>query len=87
MRWLRLRARRNLHWTGLVARLSLALFIGLAAAAQNARAGVVTGVIDAVAFEGDAYYVHGWACQEGNRASIGINIYANHAAGGTPPGT
>jgi hypothetical protein len=71
----------------LVAGLSLVLFIGHAGAAQNARAGVVTGVIDAVAFEGDAYYVHGWACQEGNRGSIGVNIYANHAAGGTPPGT
>jgi hypothetical protein len=47
----------------------------------------VTGVIDGVAFEGDQYYVHGWACQEGNRGSIGVNIYANHPAGGTPPGT
>jgi hypothetical protein len=41
----------------------------------------VTGVIDGVAFESDQY-LHGWACQEGNRGSIGINIYANHAAGG-----
>jgi hypothetical protein len=54
---------------------------------QNAHAGPVTGVIDAVAFEGDQYYVHGWACQEGQRGSIGINIYADHPAGGTPAGT
>ena len=56
-------------------------------AAQNSKAGAVTGVIDGVSFEGDQYFVHGWACQEGNRGSIGINIYANHPAGGTPAGT
>jgi hypothetical protein len=66
--------------------------IGLASASpaarsQNSHAGPVTGVIDGVAFEGDQYYVHGWACQEGNRGSIGVNIYANHPAGGTPAGT
>lgn len=54
---------------------------------QNSHPGPVTGVIDAVAFEGDQYYVHGWACQEGQRGSIGINIYANHPAGGKPAGT
>jgi hypothetical protein len=78
---------RWLPWASLAAALSLVSFTGLAAAAQNARAGLVTGVIDAVTFEADAYYVHGWACQEGNRGSIAINIYANHAAGATPPGT
>lgn len=58
-----------------------------AARAQNSHAGQVTGVIDGVQFEGDQYYVHGWACQEGQRGSIGVHIYANHAAGDTPPGT
>jgi hypothetical protein len=42
---------------------------------QNSHAGAVTGVIDGVAFEVDQYYVHGWACQEGQRGSIAINIY------------
>lgn len=56
-------------------------------AGQNSHAGAVTGVIDGVAFEGDQYYVHGWACQEGNRASIAINIHATHPAGAKPPGT
>jgi hypothetical protein len=32
---------------------------------QNPHAGPVTGVIDGVAFEGDQYHVHGWACEEG----------------------
>lgn len=54
---------------------------------QNPPAGPVTGVIDGVAFEGDQYYVHGWACQEGQRSPISINIYANHPAGNKPPGT
>jgi hypothetical protein len=71
----------------LVAGLSLATWACHAAAGQNSRAGPVTGVIDGVAFEGDQYYVHGWACQEGNRGTIGVNIYADHPAGGTPPGT
>jgi hypothetical protein len=49
--------------------------------------GPVTGVIDAVAFEGDQYYVHGWACQEGQRNSIDVHIYAGGFSGGHPPGT
>jgi hypothetical protein len=57
------------------------------AAGQNSRPGPVTGVIDGVQFESDQYYVHGWACQEGQRASIEVHIYANHGAGDNPPGT
>jgi len=56
-------------------------------AAQNSKEGAVTGVIDGVSFEGDQYFVHGWACQEGNRGSIAINIYATHPSGAKPPGT
>ena len=65
----------------------VAIGLALAARGQNAHAGPVTGVIDGVAFEGDQYYVHGWACQEDNRGSIDVHIYANHRAGGTPAGT
>src|SRR5580704_8476018 len=71
----------------LVACLSFANLTGPSAAGQNSHAGPVTGVIDGVSFEGDQYFVHGWACQEGNRGSISINIYANHPAGAKPPGT
>ncbi|HJZ51393.1 MAG TPA: hypothetical protein VJ228_04285 [Candidatus Acidoferrales bacterium] len=71
----------------LVACLSFANLTGPSAAGQGSHPGPVTGVIDGVAFEGDQYYVHGWACQEGNRGSISINIYANHPAGGSPAGT
>jgi hypothetical protein len=81
----------KLKWSRLVAVLfpvlPLATVALHAAAAQNSRSGAVTGVIDGVAFEGDQYYAHGWACQEGNRGSIGVNLYASHPAGGTPPGT
>ena len=55
--------------------------------AQSSHAGPVTGVIDGVAFEGDQYYVHGWACQEGQRGSIAVHIYAGHSAYDKPPGT
>jgi hypothetical protein len=71
----------------LAAGLTLAALACLSAAGQNSRAGAVTGVIDGVAFEGNQYFVHGWACQEGNRGSISVNLYASHPAGGTPPGT
>jgi hypothetical protein len=55
--------------------------------AQNAHPGPVTGVIDSVQFQGDQYYVSGWACQEGQRGSSDVHIYAGHAAGDKPPGT
>jgi hypothetical protein len=71
----------------LAAGMSFAMLDWYTAAGQNPHAGSVTGVIDGVAFEDDQYYVHGWACQEGNRNSIGINIYSNHPAGGKPLGT
>jgi hypothetical protein len=54
--------------------------------AQNPRAGPVTGVIDGVQHQGDQYYVSGWACQQGNRGSIDVHVYANHASGDTPAG-
>src|SRR5579863_6623122 len=57
-----------------------------AAAAQTPHPGPVTGVIDGVAFESDQYYVHGWACQEGQRGSIDVHIYAGHSAYDKPPG-
>jgi hypothetical protein len=74
-------------FVALVVGLSSAKLVCPSAAGQNSHAGVVTGVIDGVSFEGDQYYVHGWACQEGQRGSISINIYANHPAGAKPPGT
>jgi hypothetical protein len=81
----------KLMWSSLfatlIAGLSYATLAWHAATGQNSLGGSITGVIDDVAFEGDQYYIHGWACQEGNRGSIAINIYANHPAGGTPPGT
>src|SRR6202035_96407 len=90
-RWLMLPIAPKLAWSNLsavlVVGLSFALLACHEAEAQNAHAGPVTGVIDGVAFEGDQYFVHGWACQEGNRGSISINIYATHPAGAKPPGT
>src|ERR1700737_4884768 len=86
-----LRIAPELAWPSLsavlVVGLSFALLACHEAEAQNAHAGPVTGVIDGVAFEGDQYYVHGWACQEGNRGSIDVTISANRAMGGTSPET
>ena len=59
-----------------------------AASAQNAHAGPVTGVIDGVAFEGDQYYVHGWACQEGqSRLDQRQHLRESSRRARTPPGT
>jgi hypothetical protein len=86
-----LRIAPKLAWSGLVVTLvvglSFAKFARPSLAGQNSHAGPVTGVIDGVSFEADQYYVHGWACQEGDRGSISINIYATHPAGAKPPGT
>ena len=82
-----LRMAPQFAWSGLAAALVAGLPLGAlvwhTASAQNSRAGAVMGVIDGVAFEGDQYYVHGWACQEGNRGSIDVTISANRAMGGS----
>jgi hypothetical protein len=59
--------------------LLLSMSVSVAAAAP--RPGPVTGVIDAIRYEGDQYFVFGWACQQGNRGSIDVHLYARHAAG------
>jgi len=69
-----------------IASLLVAVSTSFAAAAPQSQAGPVIGVIDGVRYEGDQYYVFGWACQQGNRASIDVHIYAGHPAGATPPG-
>jgi hypothetical protein len=51
------------------------------------QADPVIGVVDSVRYDGDQYYVFGWACQQGVRNSIGVHIYAGGAAGSKPPGT
>jgi hypothetical protein len=58
----------------------------VAAAAPQSHFGPVTGVIDNIQYGSDQYYVSGWACQQGNRGSIDVHIYASHPAGGTPAG-
>jgi len=50
--------------------------------AQQALAGPVTGVIDAVQYHDGQYYVTGWACQMGQRGSIDVTV----SAGAAPPG-
>jgi uncharacterized protein YggT (Ycf19 family) len=47
----------------------------------------IIGSVDNILYVGDRYYVLGWACQRGNRASIDVHIYAGGTAGGKPPGT
>ena len=62
-------------------RLTVGAAVGVLGLQLAYAAGPVTGVIDSVQFQGDQYYVSGWACQEGQRASIDVHIYANHPAG------
>jgi hypothetical protein len=75
---------------GLLAVVTTFVLSGVTASAappQNSHAGPVTGVIDAVRFDADQFYVFGWACQEGNRATIDVHFYANRSASDNPPGT
>jgi hypothetical protein len=71
----------------LLATMLACLALPAASAAPAPHAGPVIGVIDAVRYESGQYYVVGWACQQGARASIQVHLYAGHPAGGTPPGT
>lgn len=75
-------------WKGslTLAQMIAGLLLTTAAATPQTHAGPVVGVIDAVRYEGDQYYVFGWACQQGEKASIAVHIYAGGAAGGNPPG-
>ena len=63
------------------------LSVPLAATGQGRQARTVTGVIGAVLFENDQYYVHGWGCQQDQRGSIEVHVYAGNVAGGHPPGS
>ena len=53
---------------------------------QNARAGRVVGNIDGISNDGGQVYLSGWACQQGNPASIEVHIYADRSAFDKPPG-
>ena len=76
-----LRIVSKLSWASLLAALAAGMSFAMldwhTAAGPNSHAGSVTGVIDGVTFEGDQYYVHGWACQraiEAPSASISTRI-------------
>jgi hypothetical protein len=70
----------------LVAGLAGAASVPSDALAQNARAGRVVGNIDGISHDGGEAYVLGWACQQGNPASIEVHIYADRSAFDKPPG-
>jgi hypothetical protein len=55
-------------------------------AGQSSRAGHVVGHIDGIRFEGEQFHIWGWACQQGDKASIAIHLYADHAANDRPKG-
>ena len=57
------------------------------AIAQNTRVGQVIGNIDGVAQDGDQSYISGWACQQGQKKSITVAIFADHSAYDTQKGT
>jgi hypothetical protein len=57
------------------------------AAGQISRAGRVVGYIDGFSYDGGQFHVMGWACQQGNAASVEVHVYADHSAYEKPPGT
>jgi hypothetical protein len=50
-------------------------------AAQNPSVGRVVGKIDGISHDGEQFFISGWACQRGQKASIQIHIYAGSSAG------
>jgi hypothetical protein len=53
----------------------LSVSVGLAAPPPHA--GSVIGVVDNIAYGSDGqHYLFGWACQQGNRGSIQVHLYA-----------
>jgi hypothetical protein len=57
------------------------------ASGQTSRAGRVVGSIDGFSYDGGQFHVVGWACQQGNPASIEVHVYADRSAYDKPPGT
>ena len=78
--WLKLTA-------AIVATLCSAGPAGIGARAQSSAAPRVVTHIDGVFSEGEQPFVVGWACQQGNKDSIDVRIYADHAPHNSPAGT
>jgi hypothetical protein len=56
------------------------------ATAQNSRAGVagnIVGNIDGVSYDGEQAFLSGWACQQGQKKSISVKVYADHLTSGS----
>ena len=57
------------------------------ASGQTSHAGRVVGFIDGFSYDGGQFHVVGWACQQGNPASVEVHVYADRSAYDKPPGT
>jgi hypothetical protein len=78
-----------LEWLKLVAFFAVpygAGSAGIGATAQNSEAPRIVAHIDAVDSEGEQPFVLGWACQQGNKDSIDVRIFVDHAPNDSPPG-
>lgn len=81
----------KLKWSPLLAAFAAGLFYlssdSPETQAQAPRVGPVVGQVDGIRFEGDRFQVWGWACQQGEKDSIEVHIYADHSAYDKPAGT
>jgi len=59
----------------------LAMTVSLLGAAAEAAPGLghIVGKIDGISQDGDQYFVSGWACQQGETASIAVHVFADDA--------
>jgi hypothetical protein len=78
---------RVVSFVALVAGLLCAAAAWPKASGQTARAGRVVGYIDGFNYDGGQFHVLGWACQQGNPASVEVHLYADRSAYDRPPGT
>src|SRR5215471_8451823 len=74
------RTSKRLCFLIILTSISSAAFPDTEAQAQNPRVGRIVGNLDGISHDGEQSYITGWACQQGQKESILIHIYAAEAS-------
>ena len=73
------RTSKRLCFLIILTSISFAAFPYTESRAQNPRVGRIVGNLDGISHDGEQSYITGWACQQGQKESILIHIYAAEA--------
>lgn len=79
----------GLTWQRLSAAFVVALCVASPASAQTSSrtVGRIVGNIDGISQDGDQVFISGWACQQGQKKSILVHVFADHSVYDKPAGT